>query len=533
MTIQLRQLLTEASKEQLALEFLSNVIRNGPYAGKVYLCGGAVRDAVMGKSVKDIDIVITEPDGGIAFSEWITKELGSYKEGANPIIFPRFGTAKFNLRGVKVGTIDLSDVDIEAVMTRGETYTHGSRKPEVNYADLAEDAKRRDFTVNDLYKDLTTGEIIDPTGRGIDDIRRGIIRTPIDANLTFKDDPLRMLRAVRFTCKYDWKMTKNVLQALKQNAEALKHISRERIQDEFNKMMMTNNPDIAMKIMSRTGLLRQFLPEFDELRGVKQNMYHDDDVFGHTLGALRETPRDLKARLSAVFHDIGKPSTISTDKFGRIHFYDHEDVGAEMAGEIMHRMAYSNDIIRSVQNIVQHHMRLKAGGSDGSKIGDRTLRRFAAELGDDLDSAWAMMQGDNMSHADGHTAPNQIANYRERIKQLIQSAPQKPNLPINGRDIMQTFDLQPGPHLKPILKAVEDAWFEDPTISRENALAIAKTAYDSLQGNTPSGEEDILNKRITNPETGNSILVRTALQYEPTHPVRRAADTMMRKSKGS
>jgi poly(A) polymerase len=235
----MRHLLLEAQREELALEFLSKLLKNSPFANRVYLCGGAVRDAVMGKDVKDIDLVVAEPDGGIKFAEWLTKKLGIHKPGANPVTFPRFGTAKLNLRGVKVGGVDLSDLDIEVVMTRGEEYTPGSRKPEVAYADLAKDAERRDFTVNALYKDLTTGETLDPTGKGFDDIQRGVIRTPTDPNITFKDDPLRMLRAIRFACKYNWKMPKSLVTALSENAHMLQHISSERIQDEFNKMLMT------------------------------------------------------------------------------------------------------------------------------------------------------------------------------------------------------------------------------------------------------------------------------------------------------
>ena len=201
----------EINRESAALNFLSTIIKNSPYANKIFLAGGAVRDSLMGKPVKDIDIVITEPDGGIKFSEWITRKIGAYKQDANPLIFPRFGTAKFNLRGITVDGIDLSGVDIEAVMTRGEKYTPGSRKPEVVYSDLKTDAERRDLTINALYKDLTTGEILDPTGKGIDDIKNGVIRTPLDPDITFDDDPLRMLRVIRFAVRYNWKIPKNTI----------------------------------------------------------------------------------------------------------------------------------------------------------------------------------------------------------------------------------------------------------------------------------------------------------------------------------
>jgi hypothetical protein len=167
-----------STKEQKVLAFLSNLVKGTEYDGKVFLAGGAVRDEIMQQPVKDIDLVVSMDDGGIKFANWVTKKLGRYKEGANPVVFPRFGTAKFNLQHIKSGNDDLSGVDIEVVMTRGEKYEKGSRKPEVVYADLKDDALRRDLTVNSLFKDIVTGEIKDLTGMGIDDIKRVISDCP-------------------------------------------------------------------------------------------------------------------------------------------------------------------------------------------------------------------------------------------------------------------------------------------------------------------------------------------------------------------
>ena len=535
----MRHLLLEAQREELALDFISKLLKNSPFANRVYLCGGAVRDSVMGKDVKDIDLVIAEPDGGIKFAEWLTKKLGIHKLGANPVTFPRFGTAKLNLRGVKVGGIDLSDLDIECVMTRGEEYTPGSRKPQVAYANLEADGIRRDFCFNALYKDLTTGKTLDPTGRGFDDIKNGVVRTPTDPNITFKDDPLRMLRAIRFACKYNWKMTKSVVKALSDNAPMLQHISAERIQDEFNKMLMTDNPDIALKLLSGTGLLKEFMPEFDALKGVQQNKYHGDaDVFGHVVDVIKNTPKDLKARLAAVFHDIGKPETYSVDpQTGSVHFYDHEHISAEKTRGIMHRMRYPNDIIDSVSKIVDNHMRLKTAGKEGEAVSDKGLRKFAALMGDDLDSAFALMHGDNLSHAEGYQMPNQIPEIIARTRGLAQAAPTKPALPINGNDLMKAFNLNPGPQIKHLLAAVQDAWYENPQMSREDALSIAQQAHNNVQRQagiaqepTRRSGEDIMNRTVRNPETGNDILIRTALDYDETHPVFQLAQRMLKGS---
>jgi poly(A) polymerase len=517
------------SKETSALEYLSKLIQNSPFAGKVFLAGGAVRDEILGKPVKDIDIVVAMPDGGIEFANWITRKIGAYRQGANPVIYPRFGTAKFNLRGANHNGVDLSGVDIESVMTRGEKYETGSRKPEVVYADLKADAERRDLTVNSLFKDLVTGEIKDLTGRGISDIKNGVVRTPLDPDTTFSDDPLRMLRAVRFAVKYNWKMPLSLVKALKRNADQLKNISTERIQDEFNKILMTNQPDVGLRLLSYTGLNEYIVPELDMCRGVKQNEHHDKDVFDHILEVIKNTPPDLTARLSALFHDIAKPQTKSTGEDGRVHFYEHEDRGAEMAAQIMQRLKYSNETINSVSNIVQNHMRMKTFGRDGEKATDKSLRKFMSALGDDLNSALMMMQSDNVSHKGSSAMPSQIPALKQRMETLASQQPSgaRPVLPINGHDIMKALNIKPGPILKNILKAIEDVWYENPNLDAETAIGIAKAAYD--QASIDNGPNGIMTQKIRNPETDNDILVKTALKYPDDHPAKIAALKLLEK----
>ena len=517
------------NKEVLALEFLGDIIKTSPFAGKVFLAGGAVRDEVMGKDIKDIDIVVADKEGGIVFANWLTKQLGAYREGANPVVFPRFGTAKFNLRGVKYKGVDLSTVDIESVMTRGEQYFPGSRKPTVVYADLKTDVERRDFTVNTLLKDLTTGKILDLTGKGMDDIKRGIIRTPIDPDITFKDDPLRMLRAIRFATKYNWKFPRSLVDALIKNSIQLKNISSERTQDEFNKMIMTDSPDVALKLLEKTGLLKQFMPELSDTVGVGQNQFHKDDVFNHICEVVKKTPPNLTARLSAILHDIGKPLKKTEDDTG-IHFYRHEEVGAKLSTEILKRLKYPNDITSSVSKIVENHMRLKASGPKSEKLTDKALRRFVVDMGEDIVAAMGVMSADNLSHEEGSVMPDQIPSIIERMKTVFSNVQTpKAQLPINGHDIMNTFGVTPGPYMKTLLGAVEDAWYENPDLSKEDALRIVKSFLEEPTAQT--NMNDLLQQTIINPETDNRILVKTALQYDETHPARRAAEDFIKRNR--
>lgn len=501
------------TNEEAALETLSKLVKGTEYEGKTFLAGGAVRDEIMGKQIKDIDIVVSMPDGGIKFAEWASEKLGIRP----PVVFPRFGTAKFVVDGI----------DIEVVMTRGEKYEKGSRKPEVVYADLKDDAFRRDLTVNSLFKDIVTGEIKDLTGKGISDIKNGIVRTPTNPDQTFKEDPLRMLRAIRFAVKYNWKMPKSMIKALKKNAPTLQTISQERIRDELNKMIMTDNPDIALRILTKTGLNQHIIPELDLCVGVKQNEYHKHDVYEHILEVVKNTTPNLTARLASLFHDIGKPDTKSTGDDGRVHFYRHEEVGAEMTGKIMGRLKYANNEIHSVKSIVAHHMKLKSTGKEGESASDKQLRKFAAKLGKDLAPALLTMHADNISHKDSASMPGQIPNITKKLKTLIQNpeAGAKPKLPVTGNDIMAALNIKPGPDIKKYLDIVQDAWYKDPNISKEKALKLVNILHKK---NMKSKFGDKLDKKIKNPVTGNDILVKTALKYDKNHAAHKAAINFLR-----
>lgn len=523
----------EQSTEDVALDFLSNIIKESPFSGKVYLAGGAVRDQMMGKQVKDIDLVISEKDGGIKFAQWLTQKLNIHSTG-NPVIFPTFGTAKLNLRNTSYKGVDLSGIDIECVMTRGEKYTAGSRKPEVVYSDLKADVERRDLTVNSLLKNLTTGEVVDLTGKGLQDIKDGIVRTPLDPDITFKDDPLRMLRAIRFATKYNWKMPLSMVKALKRNAGMLQNISKERIHDELNKMLVTAYPDKALRIMSLTGLMQYVIPELDACRGVGQNQHHKDDVYDHILEVVKNTPPNLIARLAALFHDIGKPQTKTSDRTG-IHFIGHEATGADTATEVMKRLKYSNAETKSVADIVNLHMRLKAAGDSGEGISDKALRKFSVAIGDNLTPALMMMHGDNISHAEESKMPNQIPALEKRFALLAKEPSAKSKLPIDGHDISLALGIKPGPVFKNILQAVEDAWFENPALDKATALNIAKAAYKKIA--EPAAEEPSkqikpsadLTQKIHNPETDNDIMIKTALGYDKNHPAYIAAANKIKK----
>lgn len=461
-----------ASKEKLIIEFIKETTKGTKWEGKVYLAGGIVRDEIMGKESKDIDIMVDSKNGGIEFAEWITKQVGNYKENSNPVIYPRFGTAKFNLHKVSFKGTDLSGIDIESVMPRAETYTKGSRKPDVEFADLKGDAERRDLTVNALFKNISTGKIIDPTGKGIDDIQKGIIRTPTNPDQTFEDDPLRMLRLIRFYSKYGWKIPYDIIKSIKKNAHKLENISSERIQEELNKMLITNSPEKAIKLLKVVDLLKYVIPEMNKAVGMKQNVHHTKDVFGHTLDVLKKTKPKLVQRLIALMHDIGKTVTQSVTPTG-IHFYGHEDEGEKIVKTVMNRLKYPNELIDAVALGVKNHMRLKQGGDTTVNLSDKALRKFKIEMGEQLEDILDVIHSDNISHSDESSMPNQIDNVRKRLEALDIKV-EKPNLPINGIDLINEFGLTPSPLFKKILGDITDAWYENPNLTKNEAKKIVE-----------------------------------------------------------
>lgn len=465
-------ILTESTQEEQVLLFLKKLIKGTEWENKILLVGGAVRDEIMGKKPKDLDFVVNgDINAGLNFSIWLAQKMGNYKKDSNPVIYPRYGTAKLSLNHNKY---NLPSIDLEFVAPRKEKYTQGSRKPDVTNGDLMDETLRRDLTINSLMKNVSTGEILDLSGKGVNDIKNGIIRTTSNPDIIFKEDPLRMLRAIRFAVKYDFKMEDEVLNGIRKHANSISDISRERVTDELNKILLTVDPSKGIELLKDTNLLRYVIEEFNDAIGMEQNDFHTEDVFGHTMSVLKNTPADLKTRLIALFHDIGKTVTKSVTSDGKVHFYGHEEASERLVRQIMTRLKYPNDLIDAVANGVRNHMYLKHGEDDASKLSDKTLRKFVASVGDNLEYVLDVIHADNISHAGKTAMINQINNVRERLKTLNMNV-RKENikLPINGNDLIQ-LGLKPSPLFREILDAVQDAWYENPNMTKEDALEIIK-----------------------------------------------------------
>lgn len=456
---------------ELTLIKLQELIKGSAFENHVFICGGFVRDKIMGLSPKDIDLCVDIEGGGLAFAEYICKKTDSYKDGSNPVIYPKYQTAKFNLRSFS----QLSKIDIECVQTRIEKYTEeGGRKPEVKYGTLTQDAHRRDLTINALYVNLSSLEVVDPTNKGLEDIKNCVLRTTTDSTTIFSDDPLRMLRVIRFSNKLNWGIEKNTWFGIVKNAYRINTISQERITDEFGKILMCERPSYGIRQLQRSGLLYYVMPEVRDMIGIEQGEEHFGDVFEHTMSVIDHTNCILTHRYAALLHDVGKHISKST-VFGKIHFYGHEAYGEKIASEILKNMKLPNDDIKIISTAVREHMRFKS--SKNNCPSNKAIRKFITSFNDDeIKIILDVMHADNVSHSEKFCAKDQVYRIIQKINELRkeENLSDKIELPINGNDIMKEFNLKKGPIIGELLEYVKNQYLENPKITKEKCFELIK-----------------------------------------------------------
>jgi poly(A) polymerase len=318
---------------------------------KAWVVGGYVRDHLLGRSQPDLDVVVEEGGAGE-----LARRFAEVARAGPPVVFERYGTAQVTLPGHLV----------EFVSARSESYDSDSRKPDVRPATLEEDLRRRDFTINTLLMDFE-GNIEDRLGTARADLEARILRTPADPLQTFSDDPLRMLRAVRFAAQLGFELTPDLLPAMRRLSGRLAPpvVSVERITDELRKMLESDRPKLALELLDAGGLLEVVLPEVTACKGVEQGGFHTHDVFGHTLLAVGLTPPDLVVRLAALLHDVGKPATATPDGA----FTGHEELGAGLARGALERLRFPQREVDAVVVLVRLHLRpvyYRSEWSDGA-----------------------------------------------------------------------------------------------------------------------------------------------------------------------
>jgi poly(A) polymerase len=375
------------------------------------------------------------------------------------------------------------DVDVVEITTyRSDIYRSGSRKPDVTFGDTLDgDLLRRDFTINAMARDPLTGEVFDPWGGRADLERRLIRAVGDDPARRFDEDPLRMLRAIRFAAQLGFQIEPATATAIHEQAATLSKISNERIRDELVKALVSPRPDLALRMIADLGLAPWALPELLELRGVSQQPGHSKDVYEHVLRVVAGTPARPALRWGALLHDIAKPRT-RTNEDGKVHFFGHEDVGAVMTRDILRRLRFDRPFIEFVSKLVRMHMRVNAYLSDWT---DGAVRRLMLEAGDALPDLLDLSRADITSYR-----PEKVARAVARVNELEarcawlrEEAERVPiKSPLDGNDLMEFFAREPGPWLRAVkdrlLEMVIDGALEPD--DRERATEIARQTLAEL-----------------------------------------------------
>lgn len=437
------------------------------------MVGGLIRDALLGAPLgTDLDLATS------ALPPVSRRVLGAAGASAVFDVGERFGT---------IGGI-FGDLKVEITTYRAEAYSPGSRKPSVAFGTtLQEDLSRRDFTINALAYDPLDGSLHDPFA-GLADLESGTVRAVGEAAERFREDPLRLLRAVRFTTRLGFEMEPCTAQAASASADSLGTISRERVREELDRLVMSGAPGRGIRLLTDLGLAEPAIPELLEMRGMRQEAGRHKDVFEHTLQVLDRTPPRLALRWAALLHDVAKPRTLSVQPNGEVHFFGHDRVGEKMARRVLLALKQPSDLIERVARLVGLHLRANAYDSSWT---DGAVRRFVRETGMDLlDDLLALSRADVTS---GRTErrmaiARSVRELEHRIRDLrAQEDIARLQSPLDGNDLMALFQRGPGPWIKPIKDRLLELVLDDVLAAddREGAERIARELFAEINGAKP------------------------------------------------
>ena len=454
--------------KNITIKKIASIIKNTEYDKRIYVVGGFVRDLLMGNEPDDIDLLIEgDINAGIEFAEWFCKTNNIYEKDVNPIVYGLYGTAMFQFLGEK----------IECVAPRSEKYKENSRNPEVTSCTIIDDCFRRDFTINSMFINISTGELLDYSGNGLNDLRDGVIRSTSDPHIIFTQDSLRMLRCIRFATRFNFVIDDDTFNAMCELHDRLSIITKERILAEVNKMMQCEYPDDAIALLKDTELLQYVLPELDKACGVEEcNGKRHKDIFAHSLKVLRNVAQvsdNLYLRWAALLHDVGKVQ-VKAFKDGNWTFENHAEVGAKMIDKIFKRLTFPLDErMQYIKTLIRLHMRPMQLCEDG--VTDAAVRRLLFDAGDTIDDLLILCSADiTSSHRDKVEKFQKNYEFLKKRMVELEESDRLRNFqpPVDGNEIMELFNLTPGKIVGVLKEKVKDAIL-DGVIPNEHDAARA------------------------------------------------------------
>jgi poly(A) polymerase len=428
---------------------------------QLFLVGGCLRDRLLGRESSDLDLATD------ARPEEIRDRVGDWADSVWSV-------------GEKFGTVGLEKGGTKAEITtfRADTYDGVSRRPEVTFGEsIGDDLARRDFTINAIAQSVHSGEVLDPFG-GQQDLAARLVRFVGEPEARIAEDPLRMLRAVRFCAQLGFELEPAAAAAIATSAAELRRISWERIRDELDGVMLSPRPDEGLGLTIDLGLAHHFMPELERLHLPEPTRHMMKDVLDHTLETVRLVPADKMLRYAALLHDISKPETLSTDDSG-VHFLRHERVGAEQARAILSRLRQPASLIHQVAVLIRHHLRIPYYTSEWS---DGAVRRLMFDLGDQLGSAIALAEADVAASdpRDREEFEARLQELRSRIEEIGEAAEIAQMKPLlSGDEVMELLGLEPGPRVGEILDFLLEEQIEGRIATREEAEAAVRDKFGS------------------------------------------------------